>query len=107
MTRGQRQKSHLSQGRLYEVIRRPVITEKATLNQEHNQVTFEVALDANKGEVKEAVQRLFNVTVTKVNTLRQKGKEVRWRGRPGQRGDRKKAIVTLKEGDSIDVTTGI
>ncbi|MCW5699189.1 MAG: 50S ribosomal protein L23 [Rhodospirillales bacterium] len=97
----------MSSERKYEVIRRPVITEKATLLNEHNQVTFLVADDAKKPEIKAAVEDLFNVKVQAVNTLRQKGKMKRFRGRLGKRVDTKKAIVTLAEGDSIDVTTGL
>ena len=97
----------VSQQRLFEVIRRPMVTEKSTLRSEHNQVVFQVALDANKHEIKRAVETLFKVKVKKVNTLRQKGKTKRFRGRPGRRPDIKKAYVTLEEGHSIDVTTGI
>ena len=93
--------------RAYELIRRPLITEKATLISEHNQVAFLVALDASKPEIKAAVEMLFKVKVKAVNTLRQKGKSKRFRGRPGQRAEIKKAIVTLHEGHSIDVTTGL
>jgi large subunit ribosomal protein L23 len=93
--------------RAYEVIRRPVITEKATMISEHNQVSFLVAIDATKPEIKAAVETLFKVKVKAVNTLIQKGKRKRFRGRPGQRPDIKKAIVTLAEGHSIDVTTGL
>ena len=97
----------LSQQRLYEVIRRPLVTEKSTLRSEHGQIVFQVALDANKFEIKQAVEQLFKVKVRKVNTLRQKGKKKRFRGLPGRRPDVKKAYVTLEEGHSIDVTTGI
>jgi large subunit ribosomal protein L23 len=93
--------------RAYEVIRRPLITEKATRVSEHNQVVFIVALDASKPEIKAAVETLFKVKVKAVNTLRQKGKTKRFRGRPGQRPNIKKAFVTLAEGHSIDVTTGL
>ena len=96
-----------SKERIFELIRRPLVTEKTTLMSEHNQVTFEVPLDANKHEIKTAVQKLFKVKVTAVNTLRQKGKTKRFRGQPGRRSDYKKALVTLAEGDSIDVTTGV
>ena len=96
-----------SKGRMYEIIRRPVITEKATLLSEFNQVSFNVPLDATKPEIKAAVEALFKVKVTAVNTLRQKGKTKRFRGRVGKRVDTKKAIVTLAEGQSIDVTTGV
>lgn len=94
-------------GRAYEVVRRPVITEKATMISEHNQIVFQVAIDASKPEIKAAVERLFKVKVKAVNTLRQVGKVKRVRGRPGQRAETKKAIVTLVEGHSIDVTTGL
>ncbi|MBK8176096.1 MAG: 50S ribosomal protein L23 [Rhodospirillales bacterium] len=93
--------------RAYEIIRRPLITEKATMISEHNQVTFVVALDASKPEIKSAVETLFKVKVKAVNTLRQKGKVKRFRGRPGVRSDIKKAIITLAEGHSIDITTGL
>ncbi len=93
--------------RYYDVIRRPIVTEKSTLGSEHNQVFFRVAIDANKGEIKRAVEKLFNVKVTKVNTLINKGKTKRFRGRLGKRVDVKKAIVTLAEGQSLDVTASI
>ena len=93
--------------RAYEIIRRPVITEKATMVAEHNQVTFLVAIDAAKPEIKAAVETLFKVKVEAVNTLRRKGKVKRTRGRVGQRAETKRAIVTLAEGSSIDVTTGL
>ncbi len=97
----------LSKERMYEVIRGPVVTEKSTLGSEHNQVAFRVPLDANKFEIKMAVEELFKVKVKAVNTLRQNGKLKRFRGRMGKRPDYKKAYVTLEEGHSIDVTTGI
>ena len=100
-------KKPVSDERIYQVLRRPLITEKATLVGEYNQITFEVALDATKPEIKSAVEKLFKVKVTAVNTLRQNGKTKRFRGRPGKRNDYKKAIVRLAEGDSIDVTTGL
>jgi large subunit ribosomal protein L23 len=84
-----------------------VITEKATLASEHNQVVFRVALTATKPMIKTAVEALFKVKVTAVNTLIQMGKTKRFKGRPGRRSDYKKAIVTLAEGSSIDVTTGV
>jgi large subunit ribosomal protein L23 len=93
--------------RAYEIVRRPLITEKATVISEHNQVSFLVALDASKPEIKAAIETLFKVKVKAVNTLRQKGKSKRFRARPGQRPEIKKAIVTLAEGHSIDVTTGL
>ncbi|PIW29967.1 MAG: 50S ribosomal protein L23 [Rhodospirillales bacterium CG15_BIG_FIL_POST_REV_8_21_14_020_66_15] len=97
----------VSKERMMEILRRPVITEKATLMGEHNQVSFFVPMDADKFEVKAAVEELFKVKVTSVNTLIAKGKTKRFRGRPGKRPDAKKAVVTLAEGNSIDVTTGI
>jgi large subunit ribosomal protein L23 len=97
----------VSAERMYDLVRSPVITEKATMGSEHNQVTFRVPLDATKREIKLAVETLFKVKVTAVNTLRTLGKTKTFRGRPGQRSDGKKAMVTLAEGAKIDVTTGI
>ena len=97
----------VSAERMYELIRAPIITEKATLASEHNQVTFRVPLDADKREIKVAVEALFKVKVTAVNTLRSLGKTKRFRGRLGTRSDAKKAVVTLAEGSKIDVTTGV
>tara|TARA_B100000700_G_C14225040_1_gene481039 strand:+ start:91 stop:411 length:321 start_codon:yes stop_codon:yes gene_type:complete len=97
----------ISTQRMYEVLRAPIITEKATLVAEHNQVCFFVAIDASKPEIKAAVETLFKVKVSGVNTIVQKGKLKRFKGRLGKRSDAKKAIVTLAEGDSIDVTTGL
>ncbi len=93
--------------RFYRFILAPVITEKTTLLSEHNQVSFRVPLDARKPDIKAAVEEIFKVKVTAVNTLTTKGKTKLFRGRPGKRADTKKAIVTLAEGQSIDVTTGI
>src|ERR1700761_4382104 len=93
--------------RYYDIIRAPVITEKTTLLSEHNKVVFRVAEDASKDEIAAAIESLFNVTVVKVNTVITKGKTKRFRGIPGRRNDVKKAIVTLQEGQSIDVTTGL
>lgn len=97
----------LSSERTFEVVRRPLVTEKSTLGSEHGQVAFEVAIDATKPEIKAAVESLFKVKVKAVNTLRQNGKTKRFKGRLGRRSDVKKAYVTLVEGHSIDVTTGI
>jgi large subunit ribosomal protein L23 len=91
----------------YDVIRRPVVTEKSTMASEHNQVIFDVAPEATKPQIKDAVEGLFGVKVTAVNTLTRKGKVKRFRGRPGVRNDVKKAIVTLAEGSSIDISTGL
>ena len=102
-----REETKLTRERMYEIVRQPVITEKSTMASEYNQVTFRVPLDADKREVKAAVEGLFKVKVTAVNTLRVKGKVKRFRGFVGQRSDYKKAIVTLAEGSKIDVTTGI
>ena len=93
--------------RHYDVIVSPVITEKATLASEHNQVIFRVAPHATKPQIKEAVEKLFDVKVKHVNTLVRKGKVRNFRGRRGLLSDVKKAIVTLEEGHRIDVTTGL
>ena len=97
----------LSREAMYQVIRNPLITEKATALSEHGQFVFRVAPDANKREIKEAVEGLFGVTVLAVNTLVQKGKTKRFKGRPGRRSDMKKAFVKLAAGQSIDFTTGL
>jgi large subunit ribosomal protein L23 len=91
----------------YDVIVGPVITEKATRVSEYNQVTFKVRMDATKPQIKRAVERLFNVKVEAVNTARVQGKVKMFRGLPGKRSDYKKAMVTLADGQRIDVTTGI
>ena len=93
--------------RHYDVVRGPHITEKATMASESNAVVFRVANDATKPQIKAAVEALFSVKVLTVNTLVQKGKVKRWKGKPYTRNDVKKAVVTLAEGQSIDVTTGI
>jgi large subunit ribosomal protein L23 len=93
--------------RHYDVVLSPVITEKSTMLSEHNAVVFRVAKGATKPAIKAAVEALFEVSVTKVNTLNQKGKTKKWKGRPYTRSDVKKAVVTLKDGDSIDVTQGV
>lgn len=92
---------------LYDVIRKPIITEKATMASEHGAVVFEVAPEATKPLIKEAVESLFNVKVKAVNTTITKGKTKRFRGKLGSRKDVKKAYVTLEEGNTIDVTTGL
>jgi large subunit ribosomal protein L23 len=91
----------------YDIIRKPVITEKATLASEANAVVFEVHKDATKPAIREAVEALFGVKVKAVNTLVTKGKVKRFRGRLGRRNDVKKAYVTLEDGNAIDVTTGL
>lgn len=100
-------KAKISQERAYDIVRSPVITEKATLGSEHNQVTFRVPLDATKGEIAAAVEAVFKVEVRAVNTLIQLGKTKRFKGFIGKRVDVKKAVVSLAEGHSIDVTTGV
>ena len=97
----------LSQAEMYDIIRRPVVTEKSTLASQHNQVTFRVPLEATKPEIKAAVEGVFKVKVTAVNTLRAQGKTKRFRGLEGKRVDFKKAVVTLAQGQNIDVTTGV
>lgn len=97
----------LSAERLYQVILAPVVTEKATRLNESSQVTFKVTLDATKPEIRQAVEKLFNVQVEAVNTLVMKGKAKRFRGRKGRRSDWKKAIVKLQAGQTIDLTTGL
>ena len=99
--------ANITKERMYDIIRGPVITEKSTLGSEHGQVTFKVAMDATKPEIKAAAEGLFDVKVNAVNTLRQAGKIKRFRGRLGRRVETKKAMVTLADGQSIDVTTGI
>ena len=93
--------------RHYDVIVAPHITEKATLLSEHNAVVFKVAQSASKPQIKAAIEAIYNVKVAAVNTLTQKGKTKRWKGKPYRRSDFKKAVVTLAAGQSIDVTSGI
>ena len=93
--------------RHYDVIVAPHITEKSTLLSEQNAIVFKVAKDASKPEIKAAVEALFNVKVTGVNTIVSKGKTKRWKGQTYQRSDAKKAIVTLAEGETIDITEGV
>ena len=93
--------------RHYDVIVAPHITEKATLLSEHNAVVFKVAQTATKPQIKAAIEAIYNVKVAAVNTLTQKGKTKRWKGKPYTRSDVKKAVVTLAAGQSIDVTSGI
>jgi len=91
----------------YDMLLAPIITEKSTLVAEENKIIFRVPLTATKPDIKEAVENLFKVDVTKVNTILVKGKTKRFRGMPGRRSDFKKAIVTLKDGQSVDITTGL
>ena len=93
--------------KFYDIITSPVITEKATMASEANQVVFNVAKSATKPQIKQAVEKLFNVKVKAVNTLIRKGKTKQFRGIKGKLSDVKKAIVTLEDGQSIDVTTGL
>src|SRR5690349_715962 len=93
--------------RHYDIVLAPHITEKTTMLSVNNSVVFKVAPRATKPEIKAAVEALFGVTVTGVNTIVSKGKTKRWKGRPYQRSDVKKAIVTLAEGQSIDITEGV
>ena len=104
---GSTPKGSLARDVMYDIIRSPVITEKATTLSERNQFVFRVALSASKPEIKQAVEGLFNVKVLGVNTLVQKGKTKKFKGRDGRRSDVKKAFVTLAEGQSIDFTTGL
>jgi large subunit ribosomal protein L23 len=91
----------------YDIIRNPVVTEKSTMASESNQVVFDVAIDASKPEIKAAVEELFSVKVKAVNTIVRKGKVKRFRGHLGRRSDVKKAVVTLVDGQSIDISTGL
>jgi len=91
----------------YDIIRRPVITEKSTMASENGAVVFEVDIAASKPEIREAIESLFRVKVKSVNTVVTRGKVKRFRGRPGRRKDTKKAYVTLEEGNTIDVSTGL
>tara|TARA_B100001123_G_scaffold443234_1_gene588836 strand:+ start:1876 stop:2343 length:468 start_codon:yes stop_codon:yes gene_type:complete len=93
--------------RLYDVIVRPIVTEKSTLAAEQGKVVFKISPTATKTQVKSAVEQLFGVKVTKVNTVLTKGKAKRFRGRQGQRSDQRKAIVTLAEGQTIDIAAGV
>ncbi len=97
----------MSREAMYEIVRNPVITEKATMLSEKNQFVFRVAIGATKPEIKASVEGLFGVNVLAVNTLVQKGKTKRFKGRPGVRSDVKKAYVQLAEGQSIDMSTGL
>jgi large subunit ribosomal protein L23 len=100
-------KVNLTKAQMYDIVRTPVVTEKSTMASQHNQVVFRVPLGASKPEIKAAVEGIFNVKVLAVNTIVAKGKVKRFRGAIGQRSDTKKAMITLAEGQSIDVTTGV
>jgi len=102
-----KRRPQLSREAMYQIIKDPVITEKSTRLSEHGQYVFRVSLNAKKPEIKSAVEALFNVQVVDVNTLVQKGKTKRFRGRPGRRSDVKKAFVKLAPGQQIDFTTGL
>ncbi|WP_420406419.1 50S ribosomal protein L23 [Nisaea sp.] len=97
----------MSDERAYDIIVRPIVTEKSTLGSQFGQVTFEVAVDASKPEIKVAVEKLFDRKVKAVNTVLSKGKVKRFRGKIGKRSDYKKAIVTFEDGQDIDVTQGV
>jgi large subunit ribosomal protein L23 len=97
----------VGEGKKYDLLIAPMITEKSTRGSEHNQITFRVPLSATKPEIRLAVEKLFKVKVTAVNTIRQYGKVKRFRGVVGKRDDFKKAIVTLAEGQNIDITSGL
>lgn len=100
-------KGEVAAAKLYDVIVRPVLTEKAYAGQAQNKVTFAISPSATKNDVKKAVETLFKVSVVKVNTVNTEGKRKSFRGKPGQRSDHRKAIVTLAEGQSIDVAAGL
>jgi large subunit ribosomal protein L23 len=97
----------MSRARMYEVVRAPLVTEKSTHQSEHSQISFKVSLDATKPEIKQAIEGLFKVKVKAVNTLRVEGKNKVFRGMRGRRSDWKKAIISLVEGEKIDLTTGL
>jgi len=107
MTKYLLKNTRLSKERAYEIIKAPVLTEKSNAASEQNKVTFNVTLDATKFEVQRAVEEIFKVKVTAVNTLRIKGKKKRFKGIVGQRSEQKRAIVTLAAGNSIDIASGL
>jgi large subunit ribosomal protein L23 len=106
-TQARPRKPTLTREEMYVLIRRPLVTEKSTMISEHRQYIFRVAMDATKPQIKEAIEGLFNVKVVAVNTLVQKGKTKRFKGRPGRRSDVKKAFVQLAEGSEIDYSAGL
>tara|TARA_B100000900_G_C20045952_1_gene499964 strand:- start:67 stop:363 length:297 start_codon:yes stop_codon:yes gene_type:complete len=91
----------------YDIVRKPLVTEKSTMASENGAVVFEVSIDSNKPQIKEAVEALFGVKVKSVNTSITKGKQKRFKGVLGRRKNIKKAFVTLEDGNTIDVTTGL
>lgn len=97
----------MNDAQAYDIILSPVITEKSTEASENNQVVFKVAKTATKPDIKAAIERIFSVEVKAVNTLNRKGKNKRFKGIKGKQSDMKKAIVTLKDGQTIDITTGL
>lgn len=103
----EKSKANSITAKMYDTLVRPVITEKSMTSSEAGKVTFVVPLVATKGEIKSAVESIFNTKVVKVNTICQNGKEKRFKGHTGQRNDYKKAVVTLAEGQNIDITAGI
>ena len=107
MSARREKKVAVSEIKAFDLIRSPVVTEKSTLGSQYNQVTFRVHISATKPQIKAAIEKLFKVKVVAVNTLRQQGKIKRFRGRIGRRADYKKAIVSLANGETIDVTSGI
>ncbi|MHA1539921.1 MAG: 50S ribosomal protein L23 [Alphaproteobacteria bacterium] len=100
-------KNSVSEQKIYDIVRSPLVTEKTTRVGEHNQVAFEVSKSATKPEIKAAVEHVFDVKVKSVNTLVSKGKTKRWKGMVGKRSDVKKAYVTLEAGHSIDVVADL
>ncbi len=100
-------KSNEITAKMYDTLTRPVITEKSMIASEAGKYIFKVAIDATKADIKAAVEAIFNVNVVKVNTIKQFGKEKRFRGHLGNRSDYKKAIISLADGQALDVTTGV
>jgi large subunit ribosomal protein L23 len=107
MSGAKKKPAAITRARMYEVIRAPLVTEKSTHQSEHSQISFKVSLDATKPEIKQAVEGLFKVKVKAVNTLRVEGKNKVFRGMRGRRSDWKKAIISLVDGEKIDLTTGL
>ena len=107
MSGAKKKPAAITRARMYEVLRAPLVTEKSTHQSEHSQISFKVSLDATKPEIKQAVEGLFKVKVKAVNTLRVEGKNKVFRGMRGRRSDWKKAIISLVDGEKIDLTTGL